>query len=471
MYTNQFNDYIKLFQETFAIGVSFDITERKVSLGDKVGRMYYLEGFVKGDTLERVLSEILKITKKEMEAWPDAASFIQFGLSYPDAKNENDNDKLVTAVLSGLTVMVVEGFADAIVLDLRSYPVRGVAEPEKEKSLRGPKDGLVETLLFNTSMIRRRIRDPRLIFKTFTVGTSSRTDVCLCYMDGLAKPEDIAKLTGKIEGIKQDALTVGDQSLVEAIGKSQWLNPFPKVRYTQRPDVIAAHLMEGRVVLLVDNSPTAIMIPTNIFDFFQDTDDYYFPILTGNYFRFLRIINMILVIFLTPVYLLIAEQHIPTPEIIAFFIPDEGYAIPLFWQFIILELAIDGLKLASLSTPSSLGMSLSVIGALILGEFAVGSGWFIPQTILCMAVLALAGFTQPSIELGYAIKFMRILMLIGAILFGVPGAIIALVLNLIVLAKTKSIIGTSYLYPLVPFDWKILRRLLFRTRKPKKEKS
>jgi stage V sporulation protein AF len=140
---------------------------------------------------------------------------------------------------------------------------------------------------------------------------------------------------------------VGDQSLVEAIGKSSWMNPFPKVRYTQRPDVVAAHLTEGKLVVLVDNSPTALLIPTCIFDFLQDTDDYYFPIATGNYFRLLRTLNMLTVIFLTPVYLLMAEGDIPTHAALKFFSRTRGYAIPLFVQFLLLEIAIDGLKLAS----------------------------------------------------------------------------------------------------------------------------
>ena len=282
-------------------------------------------------------------------------------------------------------------------------------------------------------------------------------------MKGIVKEETLETIREKITNIKRDTLTVGDQSLVEAIGKSQWLSPFPKVRYSQRPDVISAHLTEGKLVILVDNSPTAILVPTGIFDFFQDTDDYYFPLITGNYFRLLRILNMISVIFLTPVYLLLAEGFLPVHPRLEFFIPDEGYAIPLFVQFILLEFAIDALKLASLNTPSSLGMSLSVIGALIMGQFAVDSGWFIPQTILCMAVLALASFTQPSIELGYATKYMRVLLLIGVAIGGLWGALIALLINIIILVRTKNIVGTSYLYPLIPLNKEVLKRLMFRT--------
>ena len=266
-----------------------------------------------------------------------------------------------------------------------------------------------------------------------------------------------------------DALTVTDQSLLEhlqeSFGIASSLNPFPRVRYTQRPDVAAAHLEEGKVVLITDNSPTAMMIPVSVFEFFQDTDDYYFPQLTGNYFRFLRILNFLLILFLTPIYVMMVEYDWFTPNILRFFVPEDDYAIAIFWQFMLLELAIDALKLASLNTPTSLGMSLSVIGALILGEFSISSGWFIPQTILCMAVVALASFTQPSIELSYAMKFCRVLMLIGAQLLGLGGILAAATVSLLVMATTKTLSGTSYLYPLFPFDAGVLKRLIFRTKR------
>ena len=275
------------------------------------------------------------------------------------------------------------------------------------------------------------------------------------------------KLDRCLRSLRIEGLTVTEQSLVEALlGRKRGLfNPFPKVRYTQRPDVIAAHVEEGKIAVIVDNTPTVILIPAGIFDFLQDIDDYYFPVMIGNYFRALRITNMIVILFATPVYLLFAEGTIPTYEGLRFFITEEEFAISIFWQFILLEIAVDGLKLASLNTPESLGMSLSVIGALVLGEFSVSSGWFVPQTILCMAVVALASFIQPSMELGYAIKFVRILMLIGAHCFGWPGMAAAFVLSVAVMAGTRTIVGTSYLYPLVPFDGKKLKRLVFRTKK------
>ncbi|WP_027398830.1 spore germination protein [Anaerovorax odorimutans] len=461
---NKFKEYVGKIREILPIGRTFDMVERNLLIGGKECNMYFLQALVKDDVMERIITGFFTIAKIQMDQYTCAMDFIKSEIPYIGITRETDINNIVTSILSGQTVMVVDGFSEAIVMDLRTYPVRSVSEPDKEKSLRGAKDGFVETLLFNTALIRRRVRDPNLVFKIFNVGEKTKTDVSIGYIEGLADDKQLEKITDKIKGLKVKSLTVGDQSLVEAIGKSSSINPFPKVRYTQRPDVVCAHLTEGKFVILVDNSPTAIMLPTCIFDFNQDVDDYYLPFMTGNYFRLIRTINMISILLLTPIYLLIAEGNIPVTAQLKFMIPDEGYSIPLFLQFIILEFAIDALKLASLSTPNSLGMSLSVIGALILGEFSISAGWFIPQTILCMAVVALASFTQSSMELGYAIKFMRILILIGVAIFGIWGGLAALAFNLILLASTKSLVGTSYLYPLIPFNWYELKHLLFRTR-------
>lgn len=279
----------------------------------------------------------------------------------------------------------------------------------------------------------------------------------------------LEKLKKQIKELKIESLTAGDQSLLESlmrsIGACHGFNPFPKVRYSQRPDIISAHITEGKIAVIVDNSPTVMLLPVGVFDFLQDIDDFYFPQITGNYFRMLRTLNFFVILFLTPIYMLIIQYEEFTPEVLAFFIPEENFAVPILLQFLLLEIAIDGLKLASLNTPESLGMSLSVIGALILGEFSVESGWFIPQTILCMAVVALASFTQPSIELSYGIKFSRILMILGAGFLGAGGFIAGAVISIAVLASTRTLTGGSYLYPLIPFDGKVLKRLIFRRKK------
>ncbi|MEG1958196.1 MAG: spore germination protein [Lachnospiraceae bacterium] len=461
---NKFDEYKNQLRRILPIGKTFDMVERNIMVGGRDVYLYYIDAFTKDDVMQRIMSGFFQISKEQMDGYIGALDFIKNQIPYIEVTKENNIDIMVRLVLSGQTIMIIDGYAEAIAIDIRTYPVRGMAEPEKEKSLRGAKDGFVETMIFNTALIRRRLRDPKLLFKAFNVGEKTKTDVAVGYIEGLADQAQIDKIMAKIKELKVSGLTVGEQSLIEALGKSGGFNPFPKVRYTQRPDVVAAHLAEGKFVIIIDNSPTAIMLPTCIFDFMQDVDDYYFPLLTGNYFRLVRTLNMLVILFLTPLYLLIAEGDIAVPQFLHFLAPEAGYSIPLFLQFILLEVAIDALKLASLNTPSSLGMSLSVIGALILGEFSITAGWFIPQTILCMAVVALGGFTQPSIELGYAIKFMRLALILGVAVFGLWGALIALMINLLIMGTTKSLVGTYYLFPLIPFNWNQLKHLIFRTK-------
>lgn len=304
-----------------------------------------------------------------------------------------------------------------------------------------------------------------------SVGRESKTDVAIAFIEDRTKPEALETVKKQLAEIEVDALTLGDQSLIECISKKTWYNPLPKVRYTERPDVTAAHILEGKIALLVDNNPSAMLLPTSVFDFLEDVDDYYSPILTGNYLRFLRNAILLMTLFITPIYLLITEYPDTLPEYHRFLLPTDPYHIPIFWQFLLLEFAIDGLRLASLNTPNSLGMSLSVVGALILGDFTIKTGWFLPQTILYMAIVALATFTQQSVELGFAIKFFRILLLILTSLLGLKGLIGGFILGIILLATTRTFTGEPYLYPLIPFNGRALMHLLFRTSiKSKKRK-
>ena len=530
MDTTSFDLYMEILKKQLPVGESFDLLERKLIIGGRRASMFFVDGLTDGEKTQRILAYLMAVPAASLCGVSSSHRFIEtvlpfldttiiepkdgsFGAAAAPLTQEQAEDccnQMLPKLYAGLVPLLVEGLDRIIIIDCRDYPSRSVEEPDKEKTLRGAKDGFTENFMDNIALIRRRIRDNNLIFKAYNVGSVSKSDVAVAYLKNKADMKLVEKLDKCLKDMAPDAgghgtdfaadeditagtgfaadeditagtdfaaravsrgsdiLSVADQSLLErllaALGAATGLNPFPKVRYTQRPDVIAAHLAEGKAAIIVDNSPTVMLIPVSVFEFFQDVDDYYFPRLTGNYFRLIRIINFLVILFLTPVYLILAEYQDFTPEVLRFFVPEEDFAIPIFWQFILLEIAVDGLKLASLNTPTSLGMSLSVIGALILGEFSIDSGWFISQTILCMAVVALAAFTQPSIELSYAMKFARILMLVGIELCGIPGAVGGAVISFIVMATTKTLSGGSYLYPLIPFNGEALKRLIFRTK-------
>lgn len=442
---------------------SFDLVSREINIGGRKAYLFFVDGFMKDEVAERILNKFISITKEEMDKVNNITYFMSSYIAHIEADKENDIDKIVSGVLSGPMAIIIDGLDEAIMLDVRTYPARGPEEPQKEQSLKGSKDGFVETLVMNTALIRRRVRDENLVFEMMNVGNKSKTDVCIGYIEGLAKTDNIELIKKKIESIDVRALVMGDQSLVETLTKSKWYNPFPKIKTTQRPDVASAHVLEGKILILIDTSPNIIVVPVSIFDFMQEADDYYQPIITGNYLRFIRNLTLLITLILTPVYLLLIEYIDRLPVWIKFIEPDKGYAVPLIIQFLLLELAVDALKLASLNTPGALGMSLSVVGALILGDFAIKTEWFVPDTILYTAIVSLGGFAQTSIELGFAIKLCRMLLLVLTSLFKVWGFIIGLIITLILLATNKTIMGQSYIYPLYPFDGNALKHLLFRT--------
>lgn len=472
MSNKNYEYYLNSFKGRLPLGECFDLVDRSINIGGHKGHIFFIDGLTDGDQLQRILTFVMSIGETEMNEIKTSQDFIEKKFPFLDCETTGDISLAIKQLYSGLIPILIDGFDKIILADTRQYPTRGVEEPEKEKSLRGAKDGFTETFMANVALIRRRLRDDRLIFKNYVIGNKTKTDVAIAYMKGIADDNLVERVIKALENLTTEDLTVGDQSLVEKLlrsdsGGKYWggFNPFPRVRYTQRPDIVSAHVSEGKLALIIDNTPTVVLLPVGIFDFLQDVDDYYFPISTGNYLRLLRTFNGLVILLFSPIYLLIVEGYIPAPMNMDFMIPTVPYAIPIFWQFILLEIAVDGLKLASLNTPESLGMSLSVIGALILGQFSIDSGWFIPQTILVMAVVALASFTQPSIELSFGVKFMRILLLIASMIFGWIGLVVGFIIVIFITASTKTIVGYSYLYPLYPFKWAVLKKLIWRTSK------
>ena len=300
----------------------------------------------------------------------------------------------------------------------------------------------------------------------FFFGKRSRTDVVICYLDGKADPKYVAELQKKLQSIDTGALTMAHESLAELLVERRWYNPFPKIRYTERPDVAAAQVMEGSVLIVCDNTPEVMILPSTIFDFMQETNDYYYPPLIGTYIRAVRHVVFWATLLLVPVWFLLTKNPQITPEWLRFVLPETPGKTPIFVQLILVEFMIDGLRMASMNTPDMLSNSLSVVGGLILGDFAVGIGWLIPEVIVYMAFVSIANFSQRSYELGYAFKFMRIMLVILIQLFNYIGFGIGLLLFFILLATNKTVNGRrSYLYPLIPFNARALLSLFVRLRK------
>ncbi len=452
-----YDKYMKELTEKLYVGQSFDVVKRNITLNDGRGcGLFYVGGFIDNSTMERVLKYFIE---------HDDTDMLDERIAFAEMSELTDTDQAVTAILSGGTAFVIEGMEKIIMIFCRRYPNRGIEEPDNEKVLKGPRDGFGETMINNTVLIRRRIRDPKLTFKLVQCGERTRTDIAVCYIEDKVDKKFLDAVMKKLNSIDLEAVSFGEQSIAEQLVKQRWYNPFPKVRFTERPDSAAAMVLEGSIIIISDNTPEVLILPTSIFDFLQEADDFYLPPLTATYFRIIRLIILLLTLFMLPAWYLLVSNPQYIPEWLSVIRIKEQAAIPVIVQIFMIEFIIDGLKLASLNTPQVLGNSFSVIAGLILGEMAVNIGWFVPEVILYLAFITIANFTQPSYELAYSLKFMRLILLILSAVFNIWGFAIGVVAVFLLIVSNKTVDSSrGYLYPLIPWNGNAMLRFFVRVR-------
>lgn len=441
------------------VGRNFDVLGRNVAVGTRRGRLWVVVGFVKDELVERLVASLQRL---EAVPCPTAESFVGRCVNLADAAIEHDEQAILAAVFSGKTLLLVEGWDDAILLEAKTYPTRAVKEPDTSKVLRGSHDGFTENIMQNAALLRRRIRTPELTLERHQVGGRSRCDVALVYLKGEAEEAQLKCLRQKLSSIDVGSIAMSQESIAECIVPKQWWNPFPKIRYTERPDAATAAVMEGGILLLVDNSASVMLLPTSLFSFAEEINDYYFPPLIGSYLRLVRLTVLFLTVFITPLWYLLVKDPTRLHENFHFLLIEDDYFVPLIVQLLLVEFIIDVLKLASLNTPDALSNSFSMLGALILGDFAVQARWLVAEVLVYMAFVAVAGYAQHSYEMGYACKLVRMSLLVLIWLLDVWGFIAGCLLAVAVVASTKTVVGKGYLYPLIPFNGKQLKRILRR---------
>lgn len=443
---------------------SFDIVRRDMRFAGQRLSLYYIDGFVKAEMLQKLLVYFEGVKELGNGTTSACREFAEKYTPAIDVEVTDSVDRIIYYIMSGRTAVLCDGFGkNALLIESRAYPSRAIDEPENDRVMRGSRDGFVESLLSNVTLIRRRIRTTSLSVKHFCVGNDSMTDIAMLYLEGKADQNTVDELSGKLLNINADGLSLGHESLTELLVRGNHWNPFPKIRTTERPDAVSAIVEEGGVIIFVDNSPEAMIIPTSVFDFLQEADDFYFSPIAGSYRRLVRLLIFILAAVVTPLWYLALQNAGSLPDALLFLIPSEPGKIPIILQLLMTEIMLDGLKLASLNTPNTLSNSLSVVGGLLLGDFAVKVGWLCPDVILYMAFIAIGGFTQSNYELGYAIKFMRMITLILVYFFGVYGFIAGIVAEIALMLTNKTVVsGRGYLYPLMPFDAKAIGRVFLR---------
>lgn len=457
---SDYNENVDILTDILRCSESFDLIVRRLHIHNNEMSFFYIDGFVKDSEMQRVMQTFLSL--KEL----GDAEYTMHRFPYTEVEICSDVNKLVLSVLSGQAVLLSETFgSESIIVDLRTYPARETAEPDSDRVMQGSHDGFVETLIMNTALIRRRIRDPRLTMSAYNLGGISATDVVVCYLDGVADEKLVDRVKKKISSLQPKTLTLGFQSLAECLVDRGWWNPFPKIRTTERPDTAAAQLTEGSILVICDTSPQVMIFPTAFFHYVEQADDYYFPPITGTYLRIVRVAILLFSVVITPLWYLYVKNPNVLPDSFRFLLPDGSGALPIILQLFLAEFAIDGLKIASMNTPDMLSNSLSIVGGLILGDFAVEVGWLSADVILYMAFVAIANFAQQNHELGYAFKFTRMLILLLSWAFGIWGFIAGIVVFVFLIATNNTPLGRRYLYPLIPFNFKALLRILIRHKK------
>lgn len=453
---------IDQINQTLRVEESFDLIYRTLIIGGQVSCIYFIDGFVKDDIMQKILDSFSSIKKEDLT---DAHTFLKQNLPYVEVDMTSDMENFKTSILTGITGLVIDGFEEMILIDCRSYPARSVEEPDKDKVLRGSRDGFVETIVSNAALIRRRIRDEHLTFSMMNAGSVSKTDIAVCYMDNKVDKKLLEEIKKRISEIDTEALTMNQESLAECLYKGKWLNPLPKFKYSERPDTAASAILEGHIVILVDNSPSSMILPTSFFDIIEEADDYYFPPITATYLRFTRVVITLITLFLTPFFLLLFNHPEWIPKNFEFIIIQDDINVPVFWQFLILELAIDGLKLAAVNTPNMLNTPLSIIAGILLSDSAVESGWFNNECLLYMAFAAFGTYTMESFEFGYAVKFFRLMLLVLTQLFHIWGFSAGTIFIIVFMFTNKTISKESYMKPLFPLNIKELANKFIRFQK------
>ena len=443
-----------------AIKQSFDYIERELFFGKTRVYMLAINGFTQTEVLQHIVADVQSLSDGP-GLIKDLENFIDSKLGFAQVSYVEDWQALIKNLLSGQTILIVDGFARAVSIDTRTYPGRSIAEPDTEKVTRGAKDGFVENIIMNTALMRRRIRDPKLTFELHQVGQDSKTDVAIAYIRGKAENNLIEKVRQKLDGLQVTSLTMGMQSLKELMIPRSYFHPLPGVFTTERPDVASSYLEEGYVLLVPDGSPMVMVLPCNIFQFTQSPEDYYKSPVVGNYIRLMRLFSLLASLLLLPLFLLFSS-HIPLPEEFSLVSTEGMTPVKLFIMVLVIEVALDLFRYSTSHTSERFAGALSIVGGLIIGDVAIKLEWASPEVLFYGAATMLATLSVASLEMAEGIRIYRIFLVLCTGFFGEWGFGVGLALVLLSVITTPVFDRRSYFWPLAPFRWSALKTLLFR---------
>ena len=446
-------------KEHVGLGKSFDLGVRKIPVLKKDIHIYYVNGLCDTNFIILIMQILIQVNESG-KLTSKVYDVVKNSIAEQSVAEIKTLDELVDQVLSGLIVIVVDGTPIGLAVDVRSYPGRQPEEPDTEKIVRGSRDGFVENIIVNTAITRRRIRDERIRFEMLKVGERSKTDIAIGYIENIADPGLIDIVRKELTSIEIDGLTMADKTVEEFLVKQSY-NPFPLVRYTERADVAATHLLEGHVLIYVDTSPSVIITPATIFHHMQHAEEYRQSPAVGTMIRWVRFLGIFASLFLLPVWFLFVLEPSLLPDKLEFIGPNKHTHIPIVVQIFISDIGIEFLRMAAVHTPTPLSTAMGLIAAVLIGQIAIDVGLFVPEVILYAAVATVGTFVTPSYELGVANKIARLVIIIAVALFKLPGLIIGSTVFILLLVGTKTL-NTPYLWPFIPFQPKALSHIIFR---------
>lgn len=459
-----FEASVQYLKNQLGIEPNYDVFCHEMLIGGKKAALFFIQGFVDVEIISYILLNLSKLEREDIVPNTLEKLAKQY-LSYIQIDKAEETDQIIDAVLMGQFALVVESETEALLLDMRSYAARGPEEPDLEKVVRGSRDGFTETIVFNTQLIRRRIRDRSLRMEVMQVGRRSKTDVCVSYLADVANLHLVEEIKKRLRAIDIDGLPMAEKSVEELITPGSYWNPLPKVRYTERPDVAAQHLLEGQILIIVDTSPSVIILPATYFHHIQHVEEYRQNPMVGAYLRWVRFAAIFVSIFLLPLWFLFSIEPSLLPKSLHYIGPKTVGEVPLLAQFVIAEGAVDVIRIAAVHTPAPLTTSLGLIAALMIGDLAVKIGLFAPEVVMYTAIAATTIFATPSYELGMANRLARWLLLFLVYFLKLPGILLGTLVLFLVAGLTKSF-GVPYLWPLIPFNYPALKTILLRTPVP-----
>ncbi len=453
----EYIDKCKKLDQSLGIGQVFDISKREFKISNKNACLYFMPFLVDS-------KEIIDIFLGFYLTNDDVS--ISNRIAHQNLTITNDLEKISLSILEGIAAIVIEDIEEVFLIDLRSYPTRGISEPETEKVVRGSRDGFTENMAYNIALVRRRIKTGKLRTTLYQIGELSKTNVVLVYLEDYVDKKALKSVQKALDNVNIVELTMTDKALEEIVIGHKY-TPYPLVRYTERPDTFSAHLYQGMFGIIVDNSPSSILGPVSIFDHMQHAEEFRQTPIAGTYLRLLRFLGIIFSFIFMPLwYLCIKTGYIPF-ESELFNLKQTNN---IFLQIILIEVGIELLRMASIHTPNALSTSMGLIAGIVIGNIAIDLKIFSSAIVFIGSISAIGTYITPSYELGLANKISKIVLLLLIFIGGLWGFILGILLLIGYLYTLKSF-DRSYLYPLLPFNFKQLIkqtiRLPYQNKRPK----